>query len=63
MSVDFGDAHIRHWKDAELLYCVQHLANADHLYGMAAECGLKRHREAAQIVRNLLNTARLNGLI
>lgn len=42
MKADFLDAHERHWNDAEQLYSSQRLANADHLYGMAAECGLKR---------------------
>lgn len=42
MNSDFLDAHERHWQDAELLFLNSRLANADHLYGMAAECGLKR---------------------
>ncbi len=42
MQTDFLDAHQRHWQDAELLFGLLRLANADHLYGMAAECGLKR---------------------
>jgi hypothetical protein len=42
MQADFQDAHERHWQDAELLFDAQRLANADHLYGMAAESGLKR---------------------
>ncbi len=42
MQADFLDAHERHWQDAELLLTNQRLANADHLYGMSAECGLKR---------------------
>lgn len=41
MAHDFSDAHDRHWEDAELLRQHQRLANADHLYGLAAECGLK----------------------
>ena len=41
MGTDFQDAHYRHWADAELLFDSGHLANADHLYGLAAECGLK----------------------
>lgn len=40
-SVDFLDAHQRHWTDAEILNEQNRLANADHLYGMSAECGLK----------------------
>lgn len=42
MQADFLDAHERHWEDAERLFQAQRWANADHLYGMAAECGLKR---------------------
>lgn len=41
MKADFLDAHQRHWHDAEHLFQSQRWANADHLYGMAAECGLK----------------------
>lgn len=41
MQTDFLDAHERHLEDATLLYQNQRLANADHLYGMSAECGLK----------------------
>lgn len=42
MQADFLDAHKRHWNDAERLFQAQRWGNADHLYGMAAECGLKR---------------------
>lgn len=42
MKTDFLDAHERHWGDAERLFQAQRWANADHLYGMAAECGMKR---------------------
>lgn len=42
MQADFLDAHERHWDDAGCLFQAQRWANADHLYGMAAECGLKR---------------------
>lgn len=42
MTADFLDSHIRHWQDAELLYDNNRHANADHLYGFSAECGLKR---------------------
>lgn len=42
MPTDFLDAHFRHHEDAEVLYCHDRWANADHLYGMSAECGLKR---------------------
>ena len=42
MQPDFLDAHDRHRHDAELLYSQKRWANADHLFGLAAECGLKR---------------------
>ncbi len=42
MNTDFLDAHRRHLQDADLLFNVPRLANADHLYGIATECGLKR---------------------
>lgn len=42
MLADFLDSHERHWDDAETLFNAQRWANADHLYGMTAECGLKR---------------------
>ena len=42
MQADFQDAHQRHWEDAERLLLVGRLANADHLYGVSAECGLKK---------------------
>lgn len=42
MKADFLDAHQRHWDDAEHLFAAGRWANADHLYGVAAECGLKR---------------------
>ena len=38
---DFTDAHERHWQDAELLFEHNRWANADQLYGLSAECGLK----------------------
>jgi hypothetical protein len=41
VNTDFLDAHERHWDDAELLKTNLRHANADHLYGMSAECGLK----------------------
>ena len=46
MNADFFDAHERHNQDADLLFNSQRWANADHLYGMAAECGLKRIMQA-----------------
>jgi hypothetical protein len=42
MQVDFLDAHARHWADAETLFNGQRFANADHLFGVSAECGLKK---------------------
>lgn len=42
MQADYHDAHERHWDDAERLLQEQRWANADHLYGLATECGLKR---------------------
>jgi len=42
VQADFLDSHERHWDDAERLLQAQRWANADHLYGIAAECGLKR---------------------
>jgi hypothetical protein len=41
MQADFYDAYRRHWEDADRLYAASRLANADQLYGYAAECGLK----------------------
>ena len=38
---DFADAHIRHWRDAQFLFSHKRWANADQLYGLSAECGLK----------------------
>jgi hypothetical protein len=42
LQSDFLDAHQRHFDDAELLFEDQRWPNADHLYGLASECGLKR---------------------
>ena len=39
--IDFADARARHWGDAEVLFAGGRWANADHLYGLSAECGLK----------------------
>ncbi|MGP9846314.1 hypothetical protein [Brachybacterium sp. 107] len=41
MSIDFANAHERHQDDASYLDDTGRLANADHLYGFSAECGLK----------------------
>lgn len=40
-TTDFGDAHLRHWEDAEFLLSDRRFGNANHLYGFSAECGLK----------------------
>ena len=40
-SCCFRDAMERHWQDAEVLFQEKRWANADHLYGFSAECGLK----------------------
>ena len=42
MQSDFLDGHNRHFNDAEQLFATSRWANADHLYGLATECGLKR---------------------
>ncbi len=41
MNTDFDAAHCRHWDDAEFLFDNERTPNADHLYGVSAECGLK----------------------
>lgn len=41
LPADFLDAMDRHWHDALLLENNGRTANADHLYGLSAECGLK----------------------
>ena len=41
LRVDFLAAYERHRRDAEILFEEERWANADHLYGLAAECGLK----------------------
>ncbi|QFY91198.1 SAM-dependent methyltransferase [Magnetovirga frankeli] len=41
MQEDFLDAHRRHLSDAGYLFQAERWANADHLYGISAECGLK----------------------
>jgi hypothetical protein len=42
MNSDFYDACLRHLDDAEQLFQAQRWANSDHLFGISAECGLKR---------------------
>jgi len=41
MPVDYRDAAERHWEDAGYLLTDTRLANADHLFGLSAECALK----------------------
>ena len=41
MSTNFLDASERHFGDADLLRDDGRVANADHLYGISAECSLK----------------------
>ena len=41
MSTSFLDASDRHFHDAELLLAQARGANADHLFGLSAECSLK----------------------
>ncbi len=43
LPTDYFDAMKRHWEDAELLWNQNpvRFANADQLYGLVAECGLK----------------------
>lgn len=41
MSTDFRDASARHFEDAEILLAQTREANADHLFGLSAECSLK----------------------
>lgn len=39
---NYSSAAIRHWKDAELLESANRVENADHHYGIAAECAIKK---------------------
>jgi hypothetical protein len=41
MEISFHDAAKRHWDDAEFLHRAKRAPNADHLFGLAAECALK----------------------
>ncbi len=41
MPNDFRDAAERHWEDAGYLLRDSRIANADHLFGLSAECALK----------------------
>jgi len=39
---NYSSAAVRHWKDAELLERESRVENADHHYGFAAECAIKK---------------------
>jgi hypothetical protein len=39
---NYADAALRHWKDAQLLERENCVENADHHYGIAAECAIKK---------------------
>ncbi len=41
MPVDYRDAAARHFEDANHLHSMGRWANADHLFGLSAECALK----------------------
>ena len=41
MCVDYLDAYERHWEDAEVLFREGRWGNAEHLYGLSVECGIK----------------------
>lgn len=41
MDIDFKNAARRHNESAKLLYDKKFYGDSDHLYGLAAECGLK----------------------
>ncbi len=41
MNTNYKNAARRHYEDAEILFNRLRWANADQLYGLAAECGLK----------------------
>ncbi|MEE8525688.1 MAG: hypothetical protein V3T72_17260, partial [Thermoanaerobaculia bacterium] len=41
MRFDYREAALRHWQDAKYLGAGKRPANADQLYGLAAECALK----------------------
>lgn len=40
-QIDFGEASERHLTDAKLLETQKRVANAGHLFGLSAECGIK----------------------
>ena len=42
MEENYTDAAFRHWNDAQLLEKEDRVENADQLYGLAAECAIKK---------------------
>jgi hypothetical protein len=56
MKADFLDAHERHWSDAQKLFEAKRWANADHLYGFSAECGLKKLMQLFGMEMNALGS-------
>jgi hypothetical protein len=42
MGENYAHAALRHWRDAQLLDQEKRLENADQLYGLAAECAIKK---------------------
>ena len=46
---EFAAAHRRHWEDAEFLFGDSRWPNADQLYGLSAECGLKTIIESLDV--------------
>jgi len=58
LPTDYLDAMKRHWEDAELLWIQnpKRFANADQLYGLVAECGLKALM--AKLVPNFFDNIR-----
>ena len=59
MKADFLDAHQRHWDDAERLLQAQRWANADHLYGMAADLKVKSFQKAIDYIQDYLEFTEL----
>ena len=47
MRDNYLDAHERHLEDADLLFDNARWANAEYLYGLSVECGIKALQEAA----------------
>lgn len=56
MAESYENAALRHWEDSILLDRENRIANADHLFGFAAECAIK---VALSQLPGFLNTGRL----